>query len=195
LLFETQSSPRVLVADYCAFVVPSESFNLAWLTSVHGLYSLQYSINKSKILLGFVGQQWEQHIVAELDSALNKWIDSIPDHRMPQLTFFHLTLLTDTIISVRWDPNREDHLFFSQSVSLYASYYHLQILIHRPFIPSPRNPSPLSFPSLAICTNAARSCSHVVEIHRKRGLRALSHVQVRLVESFKVAQMSRVPLL
>ena len=41
----------------------------------------QYSINKSKALLGFVGQQWEQHIVAELDSALNKWIDSVPDHR------------------------------------------------------------------------------------------------------------------
>ena len=42
---------------------------------------MQYSINKSKALLGFVGQQWEQHIVAELDSALNKWIDSVPDHR------------------------------------------------------------------------------------------------------------------
>lgn len=41
----------------------------------------QYSINKSKALLGFVGQQWEQHIVAELDSALNKWVDSVPDHR------------------------------------------------------------------------------------------------------------------
>ena len=41
----------------------------------------QYSINKSKALLGFVGPQWEQHIVAELDSALNKWIDSVPDHR------------------------------------------------------------------------------------------------------------------
>jgi hypothetical protein len=43
---------------------------------------LQYSINKLKILLGFVGQQWEQQIVAELDSALNKWIDDVPDHRM-----------------------------------------------------------------------------------------------------------------
>ena len=41
----------------------------------------QYSINKSKALLGFVGQQWEQRIVAELDSALNKWIDTVPDHR------------------------------------------------------------------------------------------------------------------
>ncbi|KDR68550.1 hypothetical protein GALMADRAFT_256803 [Galerina marginata CBS 339.88] len=109
-----------------------------------------YSINKSKILLGFVGQQWEQHIVAELDSALNKWVDSVPDH-------------------LRWDPNREDPQFFNQSVTLYAQYYHIQILIHRPFIPSPSKPSPLSFPSLAICTNAARSCSHVIDIQRRRG--------------------------
>lgn len=43
---------------------------------------LQYSINKSKVRLGFVGQEWEQHIVAELDSALNKWIDAVPDHRV-----------------------------------------------------------------------------------------------------------------
>ncbi|KAI0635504.1 fungal-specific transcription factor domain-containing protein [Trametes polyzona] len=108
-----------------------------------------YSINKSKALLGFVGQQWEQHIVAELDSALNKWIDSVPDH-------------------LRWDPNRENLLFLNQSANLYAHYYQLQIAVHRPFIPSPRKPSPLSFPSLAICTNAARSCIHVLDVQYKR---------------------------
>ncbi|KAJ2936610.1 hypothetical protein H1R20_g483, partial [Candolleomyces eurysporus] len=108
-----------------------------------------YSINKSKILLGFVGPQWEQHIVAELDSALNKWVDSVPDH-------------------LRWNPTRENEQHFNQSVVLYAAYYHIQILIHRPFIPSPSKPSPLSFPSLAICTNAARSCSHVVDVHLRR---------------------------
>ncbi|PCH39377.1 hypothetical protein WOLCODRAFT_29517 [Wolfiporia cocos MD-104 SS10] len=108
-----------------------------------------YSINKSKALLGFVGPQWEQHIVAELDSALNKWIDSVPDH-------------------LRWDPNREDITFLNQSALLYTNYYLLQILVHRPFIPSPRKPSPLSFPSLAICTNAARSCTHVLDIQYKR---------------------------
>ncbi|KAH9847217.1 fungal-specific transcription factor domain-containing protein [Lenzites betulinus] len=108
-----------------------------------------YSINKSKALLGFVGQQWEQHIVAELDSALNKWIDSVPDH-------------------LRWDPNRENLLFLNQSANLYAHYYQLQIAVHRPFIPSPRKPSPLSFPSLAICTNAARSCIHVLDLQYRR---------------------------
>ncbi|KIK66923.1 hypothetical protein GYMLUDRAFT_239127 [Collybiopsis luxurians FD-317 M1] len=104
-----------------------------------------YAINKSKILLGFGGEQWQQHIVAELDSALNQWVDSIPDH-------------------LRWDPNRENELFFNQSVHLYTHYYLVQILVHRPFISSPKKPSPLSFPSLAICTNAARSASHVMDI-------------------------------
>src|ERR1700722_11939255 len=105
---------------------------------------MQYSIKKSKILLGFVGQQWEQHIVSELDSALNKWIDSVPDHR----TFFpqHLPVFCpskSTSHTVRWDPNSENKLFFNQSAVLHAWYYHIQILVHRPFIPRPRTPSPL----------------------------------------------------
>ena len=70
---------------------------------------------------------------------------------------------------VRWDPHREHEVFFNQSVSLYVMYYNLQILIHKPFIPSPRNTSPVTFPSLAICTNAARSVSHIVDIQRQRG--------------------------
>ncbi|KAH9481126.1 putative transcriptional regulatory protein [Psilocybe cubensis] len=130
-----------------------------------------YSINKSKILLGFVGQQWEQHIVAELDSALNKWVDSVPDH-------------------LRWDPNREDERFFNQSVTLYAAYYHIQILIHRPFIPSPSKPSPLSFPSLAICTNAARSCSHVVFIQKKRNPLTIPQIQMSVFTSGVVLLLS-----
>lgn len=137
----------------------------------------QYSINKSKALLGFVGQQWEQHIVAELDSALNKWVDSVPDHRACFAGRLSLTLILSVTL-VRWDPHREDTVFFRQSAILYASYYHLQILVHRPFIPSPRKPSSLSFPSLAICTNAARSCSHLVDYSRERLGPVLPHLTV-----------------
>ncbi|KAG8728786.1 hypothetical protein FRC11_010206 [Ceratobasidium sp. 423] len=133
-----------------------------------------YSINKSKILLGFVGPQWEQHIVAELDSALNKWIDSVPDH-------------------LRWDPNRENSLFFDQSATLYSTYYHVQILIHRPFIPSPRKPSPLSFPSLAICTTAARSCSHVLDLQRRRSQTILPGVMVAAFTSGIVLLINSTP--
>ncbi|KAI6098340.1 fungal-specific transcription factor domain-containing protein, partial [Pisolithus croceorrhizus] len=109
-----------------------------------------YSISKHKVVFGCKGPQWEERVVAELDSALNKWVDAVPDH-------------------LRWDPNRDVSTpFFTQSCVLYASYYQLQILIHRPFIPSPRRPSVLSFPSLAICTNAARSCSHVLDTYNRR---------------------------
>ncbi|KAI0080936.1 hypothetical protein K474DRAFT_1704230 [Panus rudis PR-1116 ss-1] len=115
------------------------------LTQILG-YALRtlYSIKKSKILLGLTGPQWQQNIVAELDSALNQWIESVPDH-------------------LRWDPHRENELFLNQSALLYAKYYQLQITIHRPFISTPSKPSPLSSPSLTICTNAARSTIHVME--------------------------------
>jgi hypothetical protein len=33
------------------------------------------------MFLGFVGPHWEQQIVAELDSSLNEWIDTVPGHR------------------------------------------------------------------------------------------------------------------
>jgi hypothetical protein len=43
---------------------------------------------------------------------------------------------------VRWDPARQDPVFFDQSVALHCAYYHLQILIHRPFIPMIRKSAP-----------------------------------------------------
>lgn len=157
-----------------------------------------------------MGSEWEQHIVAELDSALNKWIDSIPEHRTFSPYHFHIrhfasrityiyiylypyprishrptsSLITNFSLTphctVHWDPSREDPTFFRQSAVLYCTYYHVQILVHRPFIPSPRKPSPLSFPSLAICTNAARSCSHVVEVGLRKNLpMPVGYFQVR----------------
>ncbi|KAF7340942.1 Zn(2)-C6 fungal-type domain-containing protein [Mycena sanguinolenta] len=92
----------------------------------------------------------ELTIVAELDSDLNKWLDSIPNH-------------------LRWDPNCQG-IFLDQSAALYVTYYHIQILIHRPFIPSPGESSTAgsTFPSLAICANSARSCGHVLEVQSRR---------------------------
>ena len=130
------------------------------------------------MLLGFVGHQWEENIVAELDSALNKWIDSVPDHRnFPFCLSFdqeaHLFCI------VRWDPTREDEVHFKQSALLYTNYYYVQIIVHRPFIPTPGKQSLRSIPSLAICTNAARSCSHVLDIQQRRMDRPLPYQIVR----------------
>lgn len=40
-----------------------------------------YSTKKSKVLRGLIGDQWEQRIVSELDSSMNNWKDSLPEHR------------------------------------------------------------------------------------------------------------------
>ncbi|KAJ7090091.1 fungal-specific transcription factor domain-containing protein [Mycena epipterygia] len=89
----------------------------------------------------------EAETIAELDSRLNKWAQEIPEHLL-------------------WNPYMEDDVFFDQSTALYAAYYHVQILVHRPFIRATAKPS---FKSLAICTNAARSCSHVADVKSRRG--------------------------
>lgn len=75
-----------------------------------------------------------------------------------------------------WDPNRQDDGFFHQSVNLHATYYYIQIQIHRPFL---TKGSPLSFSSLAMCTNAARSCTHILEAAMPRRIRELPNLIVR----------------
>ncbi|KAJ7631670.1 fungal-specific transcription factor domain-containing protein [Mycena polygramma] len=104
-------------------------------------------------------EQNYQEIVAELDSALNQWVDSVP----PEL---------------RWDPNQPDLSLLNQSACIYVTYYVFQILLHRPFIPSPGNSSSISFPSLAICANAARSCGHVMDVQTKRAIGPLYNPQM-----------------
>ncbi|KAF8315668.1 hypothetical protein DL93DRAFT_2078902 [Clavulina sp. PMI_390] len=111
-----------------------------------------YSFNKNKALLGFGGEKWDQLVVSELDSRMNKLLDSVPEH-------------------LKWDANRQNDVHFMQSSMLYASCYMWQIFIHRPFIHSIKGPSTLSFPSMSICTNAARSCSHVLEAVQNRKMR------------------------
>ncbi|KAJ7120003.1 fungal-specific transcription factor domain-containing protein [Mycena filopes] len=112
-------------------------------------FRILYSLDKAKELLAVRDDAWEEHLVAELDSALNQWVDSIPAH-------------------LRWDADRADSVFFQQSVALYCGYYHVQITTHRPFIPMIRPAAPTALPSLAICTNAARACSHVADVWCRR---------------------------
>ncbi|KAF8996694.1 fungal-specific transcription factor domain-containing protein [Cyathus striatus] len=112
--------------------------------SVNTIYSI-----KTKWWELVLKSDWEQHIVAELDSALNNWIGALPDY-------------------LRWDPNRTDDRFFKLSGSLITTYHYVQILIHRSFIRDTGVPSPLIFPSLVICTTAACSCSLVLEHLTKR---------------------------
>ncbi|KAK0204253.1 fungal-specific transcription factor domain-containing protein [Desarmillaria ectypa] len=105
-----------------------------------------YPIKKARNMLGLTGKSWEQRLVVELDSSLNAWVNSIPGH-------------------LRWDPRCDNAIFLYQSAALHSVYYMLQILIHHPFL---RTDSSLSTPSLIICTNAAKSCTGILEVHMAR---------------------------
>ncbi|KAJ7730080.1 fungal-specific transcription factor domain-containing protein [Mycena maculata] len=110
-------------------------------------------------------KEWTKDAVANLDSALNAWIDVIPSH-------------------LRWDPHMEDPVFAAQSAVLYASYYHVQIQVHRIFIVGNASvlsllPCPLfvsEYPSLAICASSARACTHVIDIALRKGLLCSPHI-------------------
>ncbi|KAJ3517005.1 hypothetical protein NLJ89_g774 [Agrocybe chaxingu] len=118
-----------------------------------------YSLHKKSVHLGLVGDQWKLNVVRELDSCLNSWMGSIPEH-------------------LRWDPERKNDKFFSQSAMLHALGYYGQILVHRPFIPSPSKPSSLPFPSLLICTNAARACINVAYAQHQRDMPPPPPIQI-----------------
>ncbi|KAF7375418.1 Zn(2)-C6 fungal-type domain-containing protein [Mycena sanguinolenta] len=107
-----------------------------------------YSLNKMPTLFSSC-KDWDEHAVPELDSALNDWHEKIPDH-------------------LRWNPARQDPLFFDQSVALHGWYYNTQILIHRPLIPMVRKSTPMGLPSLASCTNAARACANILHCQKQR---------------------------
>lgn len=71
-------------------------------------------------------------------------------------------LVLQCVIVVRWDPDREDEIFYAQSASLYTYYYQVQISVHRAFVASHRGHT-LALASLIVCTNAARSCVRMLE--------------------------------
>ncbi|KAJ7101279.1 fungal-specific transcription factor domain-containing protein [Mycena belliarum] len=132
--------------------VPSRVAFFATLLRLNHILSFSlkilYSLMNVRVVFS-VDDLWEENFVAELDSALNRWHDEVPEH-------------------LRWDPARADPLFFDQSVALHCHYSHLQILIHRPFIPMVRKSAPTALPSYAICTNAARACANMVDVQRQR---------------------------
>lgn len=58
---------------------------------------------------------------------------------------------------------------FEQSALLYSHYYYCQILVHRPFIPTPKHPETIGLPSLAIYSNASRSICNILDAVLRRG--------------------------
>ncbi|KAJ7071863.1 fungal-specific transcription factor domain-containing protein [Mycena belliarum] len=108
---------------------------------------LLYASEKLKTLKGWSGPEWEQHAVAELDSALNNWFDAVPDH-------------------LRWNPERTPDVFFAQSVVLYTNYYYIQIAVHNKQYS--RKATSLASSSHSICTSAARSALDIAVVWLKK---------------------------
>ncbi|KAJ7452341.1 putative fungal-specific transcription factor [Mycena galericulata] len=114
--------------------------------------SIIYSPRKPRDLTGRAIPSSDAQNIMAFDSALNSWLLEIPDH-------------------LKWDPDRKNLLHFNQSALLYSGYYNVQIMVHRPYIPAPLEASrPGALPSLAICTNAARSCARIIHAQNKLGV-------------------------
>ncbi|KIY67220.1 hypothetical protein CYLTODRAFT_422708 [Cylindrobasidium torrendii FP15055 ss-10] len=104
-----------------------------------------YGSRKNKRAGGYKGES----TVAAIDSMLNAWFGSIPEH-------------------LRWDPQK---LTDSPEISyltmvLYILYYDIQITVHRPFLL--KTSSPQALPSRAICLNAARSVGRLLETMKRQ---------------------------
>ncbi|KAH8080269.1 fungal-specific transcription factor domain-containing protein [Cristinia sonorae] len=128
--------------------------------AAHALRTL-YALEKSKAPLGLVGPRWREETVERLNDAMGDWLESIPTH-------------------LRWSnaKNQKDIIITNSSATLITTYYMVQIVAHRPFIPMPTSGSLAGFQNrknnhavrpdfpwkcLAICTNAAKATSEIVE--------------------------------
>jgi len=97
--------------------------------------------------------------LADIDSALNEWLESLPSHRRSQILLVFFCRFNE----VRLDGTAPQDLKLShQSTVLHALYYLIIIFTHRSFISSPSDPVETNSPSLALCSNAARLCSRVL---------------------------------
>jgi hypothetical protein len=136
--------------------------------------------------------EWNHKAVMELDSALNKWVDALPDFRNYAIQLVVAEI--DDFYLVKYNPHQKDNVFAHQSAMLYIVFYWVQIqglfiskvynyclstcLFHWPFISQPGQKSILMFPSLAICANTARSCVHLLHDHHQRSKIQFPHLMV-----------------
>ncbi|KAJ7078779.1 hypothetical protein C8R44DRAFT_654385 [Mycena epipterygia] len=94
-----------------------------------------------------IGDRWS--IVQDIKATLDMWFDDMPQH-------------------LKWDPNRQNVVFFDQSAALYCFYYYTRIMIYRPLIGASGETDSMRTQFVDICNNAARGCARVTEIHRRR---------------------------
>ncbi|KAH7096778.1 fungal-specific transcription factor domain-containing protein, partial [Auriculariales sp. MPI-PUGE-AT-0066] len=141
-----------------------------------------YSFNRSRLLMGFTGVDWESQTLNRLGNLLREWQESLPSYRKA-LYWINLSVLMTLV--VRWNPHETNLELYIMSASLCTTFYALQITTFNPFI---RGAAPRDFvvsrtskaptrpgdangtavfdasTSLAMCTKAAMSCSQILSI-------------------------------
>ncbi|KAL1673774.1 fungal-specific transcription factor domain-containing protein [Schizophyllum commune] len=113
-----------------------------------------YSIKKPRLRSNMSRRDWQLRVVACIDSALNSWRENLPAY-------------------LRWSPDETNAELRDQAMLLVAALYLAQIQLHRPFIVAPNTSQ--SFPSLAICANAARTCLRMMERNSKMSFTPWPH--------------------
>ncbi|KAJ1300427.1 hypothetical protein OPQ81_005247 [Rhizoctonia solani] len=103
-----------------------------------------YALDRTKRQMGLIGPEKEGELLADLQRHLEQWKSTVPDH---------LKLTTSMSL-----PD----IFFDQAISLWSTYYHIDITIHREFI---TKKSELTASCLDRCRRSARECARILELH------------------------------
>ncbi|KAJ7462376.1 hypothetical protein B0H11DRAFT_2312056 [Mycena galericulata] len=118
-----------------------------------------YAVHNPRAHLGRIAKVQTDEVLEQLTQALHDWFRSVPEY-------------------LQWSNDIEDDELSNQSATLYSTYYLVEMLIFRAYIPpvsTPHSPMPApphiraSFPALAYCINAARSSARIVEVQLARG--------------------------
>ncbi|KAG8756655.1 hypothetical protein FRC11_005147, partial [Ceratobasidium sp. 423] len=102
-----------------------------------------YALDRTRRQIGLIGPEKEGELLADLQRHLEQWKKTVPPHL--QVT----------------SPTPAQGEFLDQTVSLWAAYYHIDIIIHREFI---TKRSVLTASCLDRCRRSARECARILEI-------------------------------
>ncbi|KAH8831597.1 hypothetical protein DL96DRAFT_1588376, partial [Flagelloscypha sp. PMI_526] len=115
-------------------------------------------------------EDWVKQCLVQINDAMEKWRSSLPDH-------------------LRWDPKRQDLVYFNQSAFLHSTYHAVQIEIVTPFLSGPST-SPLVASCLATAAQSARICLGIMEKHSVRGFLLLPVTQISVFISAMIIVIS-----
>ncbi|KAF9062227.1 fungal-specific transcription factor domain-containing protein [Rhodocollybia butyracea] len=141
-------------------VPPRSSFFIYYskLLKISGFaYRTLYSVTKMYLWKRVtpVGPHWDQKVVTEVNTELNQWLSSLPEH--------YATI-------------KERRYFNVKPLFLRMTFGWSQIQLHKQFIPRPNASTSMIFPSLAICTSAARDCVKAIDILEPLDFQFLPHL-------------------